>query len=137
MVEITLLRDAHKVALTGGGETALHSHASGGGALSYTEKMQEITPSAVGWQTYSLSGYGVPSNAVCEFVLSNDNVGVEYEAGIRAKGSSLERRFDLQEAEAGGRTFVTVHVKADVNSQVEGYAENTTNVRFILIGYWS
>jgi hypothetical protein len=108
-----------------------------GTTVEYMELMQELSPSGTGWRTYDLSGYGVPANATCELILSNSNASSEYMAGARAVGSALNRTFDLQEAESGGRTFVTVHVKADANSQVQGYAENATYIRFILVGYWS
>ena len=123
--------------LVGGGQTTLHSHAGGGGGLSYTEKMQEIAASGTGWRTYDLSSYGVPANAICEFVISNSNASYEREGGVRSVGSGLERRFDLHEAEAGGRDHVALHVNVDASSQIEGYAENATDIKFVLVGYWS
>ena len=55
---------------------------------------------------------------------------------MRAVGSSLERRFLLHEAEAGGVDVVVMQVQTDGSSQIEHYAEETADVSFILLGYW-
>jgi hypothetical protein len=102
---------------------------------SLVELMQQIAPSGTGWRTYNLSGYGVPANAKCDFVLSNNSASRERSAGIRPVGSGLSRTFTLHEAEAGGADHVSLSVNADVSSQVEGYADSTSDVRLVLVGY--
>ena len=56
---------------------------------------------------------------------------------MRAVGSSLERRFLLHEAEGGGVDVVTMHVQTDASSQIQHYSDNTADVSFILLGYWT
>jgi len=52
MVEATLMKNADKVVLTGGGETTLHSHAGGGGInTEYSESEGDSSSSSTSWQT--------------------------------------------------------------------------------------
>ena len=108
------------------------------GAASYTELYQSW--SATGddaWQTVDLGAFGVPANAVVEVAVINSDTGKEYFGGVRAVGSSLERRFALHEAEGGGVDAVTMHVQADAGSQIQHYSDKATRVSFILLGYWT
>ncbi len=84
----------------------------------------------------SASPYNVPANAVIEVAITNSRTGNERWGGVRAVGSALERRFQLHEAEAGGVDAVVMHVQADGNSEIEYYADTTSDIGFILIGYW-
>ena len=104
----------------------------------YTEMFQ--TWSATGddaWQTVDLGTFGVPANAVAEVAVINSDIGKEYFGGVRAVGSSLQRRFQLHEAEGGGVDAVTMHVQADASSQIQHYSDKSSRVRFILLGYWT
>jgi len=106
----------------------------------YTEKLEAWSAtSAATWQTKSLSGapFSVPANAVVEIAIRNTNTSNSRFGGVRAVGSALERRFDLHEAAGGGVDSVTMHVQTDSGSQIEHYAETTTDVDFVLIGYWA
>lgn len=123
--------------LTDGSSTALHTHAS---SVSYTETFQSFSATGSGaWEEIDLSGapYSVPANAICEIVMKNPKANAELEAGVRNTSSALARLFDLQEAEAGGGDFVSVHVNADANSKIDVYAEDHTEIVFYLVGYWS
>jgi hypothetical protein len=90
------------------------------------------------WQTKDLSGapFNVPADAVVEVAVRNANASAELWGGVRAVGSSLERRFQLHEAEAGGWDVVVMHVQADGSSQIQHYSDDTGDVDFILLGYW-
>jgi hypothetical protein len=110
----------------------------GGGGVTYVEMYQSwAATSANTWQSKDLSTYGVPANAVVEVAMENTHTSREREVGVRANGSSINRNFDLHEAEGGGVDAVVVHVQADNNSRIEHLAENTSNITFRLLGYWT
>lgn len=88
------------------------------------------------WQVVNLAAYGVPANAVVEVVLTNEK-NKNYEAGIRAVGSVLQRRVSLHEAVGGGVEAVTMHVQANDSSEIEIYAEKKRDIVFIIAGYWT
>jgi hypothetical protein len=104
----------------------------------YVEKDELWTTSTKDtWIDKSLSGYGVGANQYCEIMLRNINESSENYAGVRANGSSLDRRIQLHESEGGGRDLCTMIVKTDADAKIEIYAESTSNVGFYLIGYWT
>jgi Tfp pilus assembly protein PilX len=108
------------------------------GGASYTELYQPWSAtSADTWQTVDLGAFGVPANAVVEVAVTNTDTGRENFGGVRAVGSSLERRFALHEAESGGVDAVTMHVQTDASSQIQHYADRTDRIIFILLGYWT
>ena len=51
-----------------------------------------------------------------------------------------EDPIDLQflevDSESGGVDTIVMHVQADGNSRIECYAENASDVQFVLLGYW-
>ncbi|MCH7943901.1 MAG: hypothetical protein IIB67_11825, partial [Proteobacteria bacterium] len=111
------------------------SHAEG---CQYFESFQSWTASSPDtWQTQSLSGspYFVPASAIVEIAVRNSNASAQLWGGVRAVGSGLERRFQLQEAEAGGKDIVVMHVQANASSQIQHYSDVTANVDFVLLGY--
>jgi len=104
----------------------------------YTEMYQPWSAtSADTWQTVDLGAFGVPADAVVEVAVTNIDTGRENFGGVRALGSSLERRFALHEAESGGVDAVTMHVQTDASSQIQHYADRTDRISFILLGYWT
>jgi len=105
----------------------------------YVEKMSEAfkAGSSGSWVDKDLSSYGVPDNAVVEICLKNEPSDHERWAGVRANGSSLDRRVELHEAEGGGDDFATMFVQADGSGGVEVYAEDDSDVDFYVLGYWS
>ena len=106
----------------------------------YVENFQEWgATSARTWLAQDLSGapFNVPANAVVEVAVINSRANAERWGGVRAFGSSLERRFLLHEAEQGGWDVVVMHVQADGSSRIEHYADATGDVRFYLLGYWT
>ena len=57
--------------------------------------------------------------------------------GARGLGSTQNRRFDLQEAEAGGADLTTMHVSVDGSSRLQFYAESSgTAYGFMPVGWW-
>jgi hypothetical protein len=89
------------------------------------------------WQAVDLTPFGVPADAVAQFVITNDSNNSQNEMGVRATGSALNRLLDLHEAEAGGADTATMQVKVDGSSQVEWYAESgPTDLYFYPVGWW-
>jgi len=105
----------------------------------YVESFQAWSASSNDtWQTKDLSGapFNVPANAVAEVAVRNANASTELWGGVRAVGSSLERRFQLHEAEDGGWDVVVMHVQTDGSSQIQHYSDDMGDVDFVLLGYW-
>ena len=106
----------------------------------YTESFQSWSATSAGaWETKSLSGapFNVPASVVVEIAVRNSNTTNSRLGGVRAVGSSLNRRIDMPEAAGGGVDVLTMHVQADASSQIQHYAENTTDIDFVLLRYWS
>lgn len=105
----------------------------------YTESFQQWQTTTVDtWETKDLSGapFNVPANAVVEIAAVNSNSVNEMWGGVRAAGSSLDRRFLLHEAEGNGLDIVVMHVQADGGSQIEHYSSHLSTIDFYLLGYW-
>jgi probable HAF family extracellular repeat protein len=105
----------------------------------YVESFESWTASTADtWETQDLSGspYNVPANAVIEVAIRNSNTSNSRFGGVRAVGSSLERRFEIHEATVGGADVVVMHVQTDSSAQIEHYSGLTTDVDFVLLGYW-
>ena len=90
------------------------------------------------WIPYDLyTNYSVPKGAVAVIIAENWHGSFEQMAGIREKGSSLERIIDLHEAEAGGAHAATFIVQTDASDgTIEILAESTGLVRFRVFGYF-
>jgi len=99
--------------------------------------------SADTWETKDLSGapFNVPADAVVEVAVRNSALNAERSGGVRAVGSSLERRFLLREAEgelgSNGVDVVVIQVQTDASSRIEHYADDVSDVDFVLLGYWA
>lgn len=133
MVEGRFLRESHKVDLTDGGETALHSHA-GSGSISHIPLASELTlPTFNAWTTITVSS--CPANSIAEILISNrvSNNAKKY-GGIRPVGSSLERRFQIQESEAGGESAINMLVKVNAGQQIQYFAEDSY-IHMFVMGY--
>lgn len=94
------------------------------------------------WTTIDLSGdpYFVPANAVVEVLLYNLDGSNEQYVGVRAVGSSLDRRYFLQESEpfgAFGSDHMSMHVQADASSQIQVYSSSRFLASIYILGYWS
>lgn len=88
------------------------------------------------WQTFDLSSLGVTPGAVAEVAITNLKDNAQLWAGIRAKGSGLDRRFHIHEAEEGGTDVVVMHVQTDGNGEIEHYADTASEIEFTLLGFW-
>ena len=85
------------------------------------------------WQTKDLSvnPFNVPGNAVVEIAIVNTKNTQTLSAGVRAVGSSLDRRLDLDgPATNAGWDIIVMHVQANSVSQIHHYAENKNFVEF-------
>ena len=96
------------------------------------------TATSAAWVVKDLSGapFNVPPFVVVEVAVANKNQGTERSGGLRSVGSSLERRLTLHKSEGQGLDYVVMHVQTDINSQIESYAEDKTDVTYVLLGYW-
>lgn len=92
--------------------------------------------SAGTWVTTTLPG--VPANAIVQIAISNRKSDDARVAGVRAVGSALGRTFDMHGPKDAdpAKTYVLFHTVANASGQVQFYAENTGEVRFIVTGYW-
>lgn len=90
------------------------------------------------WQGRDLTSFGVPNGAVVEILLGNKQTFLERSIGVRTSGSTVERRFNIHEAEDAGIDSLTLFTKTtNDNATIEIYSQSVSNVDFILLGYWS
>ena len=89
------------------------------------------------WQGHNLGAYGVGANQVAEVVMAHTDANAEHLAGLRSPGSTIERRFDLHEAESGGIDAVTLMVETGASSDAQVFAETDASIDFYLVGYWT
>jgi len=107
---------------------------------SYVESYQTWSAtSADTWESKDLSGapFNVPANAVVEVAVRNSDGSNAMWGGARAVGSSLDRQLQLHKAESGGWDVLVIHVQANAGSRIEHYADVTSEIQFILLGYWT
>ena len=108
------------------------------GLVSYFERAQTWKPDDEKlWAVVDLSEYGVPADAVVEIAILNKKDKEELWGGLRAVGSVLDRRVELNEAENKGFDTVTMHVQADADGLIEYYAGKKKEISFVLLGYWT
>jgi hypothetical protein len=104
----------------------------------YTEKFQDITiGTASAWTDVDLSSYGVDANQVVEIGIRNSNTSTARSAGVRIKGSSIDRRVTLHSPTTAGWDMTTMTVKTDGNKKIQAYAANISDVHFYLVGIWN
>ena len=89
------------------------------------------------WQVWNLDIYGVPENAVAEVAVVNADGGRELWGGVRAMGSTLDRRLLLHEAGGGGVDVFVMHVQVDSSGWIEHFSEDPDKLSFVLLGYWT
>jgi hypothetical protein len=108
------------------------------GLVNYHERTQTWKPDdEKAWEVMDLGEYGVPADAVVEIAILNKKDKEELWGGVRAVGSVLDRRVELNEAENRGFDVVTMHVQADADGMIEYYAEKMNEINFVLLGYWT
>lgn len=93
------------------------------------------------WVTRDLSSYGIPPSAVVEIAMANNDLAYEFEVGIRKVGSSLERKFNLHKAEAGGIEAISMCTQLDEQCCIELFSESNgtasgPDIQFKILGYW-
>ncbi|MDH3588289.1 MAG: DNRLRE domain-containing protein [Gammaproteobacteria bacterium] len=118
--------------------STLNRDTGSGSGPSYVE--MNLPWNAIGenaWEMKNLGVYGIPANAVVEVAVVNDDGGKELWGGVRAMGSSLERRLQLHEAGGGGVDAMVLHVQTDSAGRIEHYTEDADKLSFVLLGYWA
>ncbi|KKS89720.1 MAG: hypothetical protein UV65_C0029G0007 [Parcubacteria group bacterium GW2011_GWF2_43_11] len=105
----------------------------------YTERFDTLNAAgAAAWEDENLSSFGVGDGDVVEVLAENSAAAAASYAGIRTDGSSLERRFDITEAEPGGDRLLTMNaVAVGANAVIDIYEEVIANTSFRLVGYWA
>ena len=99
----------------------------------FTELFSSFSATGAGaWEAKDLSAE-VAANAVCQVVMVNADATNQRNTGVRAVNSTLDRFIDLGEDDSA----VTMLVTADSGGIIEIYAEDTTDITFYLMGYWS
>jgi hypothetical protein len=89
------------------------------------------------WKSTDVSVFGIPPEAVVQFVISNQRGNSKSKLGLREYESSQIRVIELQEAESGGSDFATMHVNVDDESRIEWYAGSGDNDNFFYpVGWW-
>ena len=89
------------------------------------------------WKTTEVSGFGIPAEAVVQFVIANDSDNSKNKLGLREYESSRVRLIELQEAESGGSDLGSMHVNVDDESRLEWYAQSgDTDNFFYPVGWW-
>ena len=106
----------------------------------YVEDIQLFKSGVNGtWQNHAMAAYGVPPGAVVDLAILNLSTNTEFQAGARTSGSTEQRRFDVHEAESGGRDMFNLSTLAgsDAGATIEVAAEHSGSIDFYLTGYWS
>jgi hypothetical protein len=110
--------------------------------LEYNERFDDLSGPASGstWTDRALDSFTVPATAVADVVFANAaDANSSQLLGVRTNSSTLERSFNMHEAEAGGWVIGRAHVTAgsDASSTIEYYTDDTANDQFRLLGYWA
>lgn len=92
-----------------------------------------LADSANAWDTEDIST--AAANAVAHIIMANNEEAANT-MGVRAVGSSLERKLVVHEEEAGGSSLLDLLVKLDANQDCQLYSSDTANAVFKLSGYF-
>jgi len=106
--------------------------------ITYTPMCHDLYPSTINtWVEYDIyTEKGIPKGAIVEILCWNPLQASECIMGVRTKGSSLERKIDIHEAEGGGATTATMLVKTDpVDGKIELYTQFIATW-FMTVGYF-
>lgn len=105
----------------------------------YVEKFQSFTAtSASGWEGYALDTYGVSGTQIVDISMSNISNNTGLYVGVRASGSSVDRKFSIKEAEGGGRVLLSLlTMSSGDTAAVDIYTEHTVSGSFHLMGYFT
>lgn len=68
--------------------------------------------------------------------ITNDDTGKDQLGGVRNTTSSIDRYFDIMEAEGGGEQGVSMFVQTDGSDTIEVYSEQYNDITFYNQGYF-
>lgn len=74
---------------------------------------------------------------IAEIAIANQSASMSYNCGARSTSSSDERRFDIHDAEGGGRDWISMLVPVDEDGKIQIYMSATfANAYFFVVGFW-
>lgn len=101
--------------------------------IEFTELWEPANPTSnATWESVTLSSPA--ANSVCAVTIRQRAV-YNREGGARAYGSELDRKWPIARRWYGQNTY-TLMVKCDASKRIELYSENTSNIDFIIQGYF-
>lgn len=110
--------------------------------IAYTECWFTQTPTGTGWKTYTADS-SIPANAVVQIVCRNSNSSAYRVCGASAYSASdtpttSTRYIDIMYAQ-DTNTYgcYSMFVQLNASKQWTGYAENTSDNDFVIVGYWT
>ena len=92
-----------------------------------------LANSSGAWVTEAIFAY---TAGVYHIILRNSEDNTANTMGIRAVGSSLDRKVLIHEPESGGNSYLDMMVKPDVDGDIQLYSSDAANAIFILSGYF-
>jgi hypothetical protein len=80
------------------------------------------------------TGLRIQPNRTHLIMIGNDDRGIEYLGGVRNTSSTINRYFDIMEAETNGEQFLTMFVRGDSNGYIDVYSEQYNDISFWNLG---
>ena len=89
------------------------------------------------WLLRDLDSFGVQDGDIAEIVVSNNDKSIVRTGGVRACGSTLERKIILDHVGVSGPNSVTMMVRASgANATIQGFGSDNVDITFDIVGYW-
>jgi hypothetical protein len=102
--------------------------------VDFTEAMSETAVSTTSsWTDIDL---GTNGSRVHHVALTGAENNVNFNGGLRTNGSSIERRLETHEQEAGGRSGFSWYVKSDASDIIDYYIDDATTKYVTDLGYF-
>jgi hypothetical protein len=103
----------------------------------YFERFDSFSPSNSGvWESKALDVYTVSSGQIVDILITNTDNSLAREVGVRASGSTRDRKFDLSECGNLGESCLTQWVQASgATAAIQVYVEENTDSNVYILGY--
>jgi hypothetical protein len=103
----------------------------------YFERFDSFSPSNSGvWESKALDTYTVSSGQIVDVLITNTDNSLAREVGVRASGSTRDRKFDLSECGNLGESCLTQWVQASgATAAIQVYVEENTDSNVYILGY--